>query len=151
MFSAHDPDWVEARLKERADQRKRERIEKRDPNLPVIDASKFTVPLTELSITLTNKVEREGPQTIPERPIPIDTGVILRQLTQTYKFLRFINGDETRFDNPTYRLPYSFVSLPLIRTMIDGFYNCTALFRRSCAIANLSNQRILPDARSLEG
>ncbi len=26
-----------------------------------------------------------------------------------------------------YREPYTFVSLPLVRTIIDGFYNCTAL------------------------
>lgn len=60
-------------------------------------------------------------------PVPVDIGVILRQLNQTYNLIRFINADETRFGVVGYLQPYSFVSLPLVRTMIDGFYNCTAL------------------------
>ena len=60
-------------------------------------------------------------------PIPVDTGVILRQIAWTFKLLRFVNADDTRFNNSGYRHAYSFVILPLIRTMIDGFYNCTAM------------------------
>ena len=127
MYSSHDPEWLDARLKERSENRKRERLSGRDPSLTVIDASKFTVPLSELAITLTHKVEREDGRTIAHVPVPLDTGIILRQLTQTYNLLRFIDGDDTRFDNAGYQQAYSFVILPLVRTMIDGLYNCTAM------------------------
>ena len=83
--------------------------------------------MSALAFTMTNLVEREGPGLLPNSAIPVDTGVILRQLSHTYDLLRFINGDETRFNDSAYRASFSFVCLPLVRTMIDGFYNCTAL------------------------
>lgn len=127
MYSVEDTEWLESRLKERAEKNKHERLSTRKPGVTVIDASKFSTPLSELAVTLTYKVEREGSKIFRDSAIPVDTGVILRQLTQTYNLFRFINGDETRFENSAYRQSYSFVILPLVRTMIDGFYNCTAL------------------------
>ncbi len=122
-----DPEWLEARLKDRAERNKQKRLSARQPGTIAIDASKFSNPLSELATVLTLKVDREGPKAIAHLPIAVDTGIILRQLTQTYNLFRFINGDETRFDNASYRQSYSFVILPLVRTMIDGFYNCTAM------------------------
>jgi hypothetical protein len=127
MYDARDPAWLDARLKERAEERKQKRLKRRNPELPVIDASKFAGQLAKLAETLTYGVEREGPSKLPYSPIPVDTGVILRQLVYTYNLILFVNTDEKRDMDPDYRQPYSFVILPLIRTMIDGLYNCTAL------------------------
>ena len=127
MYSATDPAWLDARLKERAEKSKQKRLGSRKPDTISIDASKFSAQLSELANAIALKVEREGPRVMPSSPIPVDTCVILRQLTQTYNLIRFINADDTRFENAAYHQPYSFVLLPLIRTMIDGFYNCTAM------------------------
>jgi hypothetical protein len=127
MYSAEDPKWLDERLKERAEERRLRRLSSRKTGIIVIDASKFSTQLAELATTLTYKVEREGTRTFANSSIPPDTGIVLRQLTQTFNLLRFINGDETRFGNSAYRPSYSFVALPLVRTMIDGFYNCTAM------------------------
>jgi hypothetical protein len=127
MHSPQDSDWIDDRIKEKAQLRKKKRDEARNPNLIVIDAGKFANQLSALAEAMTYKVEREGPKTITGSPVPLDTGVILRQLTETYNLIRFVNADDIRFGNIGYRRPYSFVILPLVRTMIDGFYNCTAL------------------------
>lgn len=121
-----DADWIDKRIKEREEQRLEERLRNRDSNLVTVDATLFAQQLSDLSVTLMHKVERESPKGLPPSLI-VDTGLILQQLNETYNLLRFVNADETRFRQPGYRLPYSFVSLPLVRTMIDGFYNCTSL------------------------
>jgi|CZLA01.1.fsa_nt_gi hypothetical protein len=127
MYSSLDSEWLDARIKERAENWKQKRLSSRNPALPVIDASKFSQPLSDLALALMHKVEREGPKTLSLSAVPLDTGIILRQLNQTYNLIRFINADDTRFGNSGYHQPYSFVILPLVRTMIDGFYNCTAM------------------------
>ena len=127
MYNARDPAWLDARLNERAEERKQTRLKQRDPKLPVIDASKFTRQLAKLGETVTYSVEREGPVKVPNSPISLDTAIILRQLLHTYSLILFVNADERRDKDPDYRQSYSFVILPLVRTMIDGFYNCTAM------------------------
>jgi hypothetical protein len=127
MCSSQNSEWINTRLRERAEARKQRLLQARIAGIVVVDASKFSVQVAELAMTLTHKVEREGYGAFGHSSIPVDTGMILRQLTQTYDLLRFVNGDETRLDNPSYRKSFSFVVLPLVRTMIDGFYNCTAM------------------------
>jgi hypothetical protein len=127
MFNANDEQWLEERLREKSEERKHGRRRNRNPELPVIDASKFSQQIADLAMTLTNKIDREGPSAFGVHPIQEDIVAILIQLRQTYNLLRFINSDQTRDENLDYRTSYSFVSLPLVRTMIDGFYNCTAL------------------------
>lgn len=127
MPNASDLGWLDSRIKERAEERNRKRIQNRDPSTPMIDASKFSSQLAKLAKTLINSVEREGSHRIPQSPVPLDTGIILRQLVLTYNLILFLNADERRYDDTDYQQPYSFVILPLVRTMIDGFYNCTAL------------------------
>jgi hypothetical protein len=127
MNSSQDLEWLDRRLRERAELSKKKRLAARNPAIPAIDASKFTRPLLALAETLTYKVEREGPRTIRGSSIPVDAGIILRQLMYTYNLLLFINADDTRIDNYAYHHTFSFVALPLVRTMIDGFYNCTAM------------------------
>jgi hypothetical protein len=106
---------------------KAERIARRDSGLFVIDASTFQKPLEELAITMTHVVEREGPQILPHRFLNQDVMMILRQMTYTYNLLCYLNADEKRDDDLGYRQGYSFVVLPLVRSMIDGFYNFTSL------------------------
>jgi hypothetical protein len=127
MYDARDPAWLDARLKDRSEERKQKRLKRRDPDLPVIDASKFTKPLVALAETIAYCVDREGPVKLPHSSIPSDTVAILRQLIHTYKLILFLNADERRDNDADYRYSYSFVILPLVRTMIDGFYNCTAM------------------------
>ncbi len=119
--------WIDQRLKERSQDRKAKRIAELSPSVKIIDASKFPIAINDLARTIINKLEREG-HTITGLP---DNGeeicLILRQVSQTYNLIQFINADDTRFENYGYRSAYSFVSLPLVRTMIDGLYNCTAM------------------------
>ena len=72
-------------------------------------------------------VEREGQMRFSMTAMPGLTGMILRQLLHTYNLLLFLNSEERIDKDTNYRLAHSFVSLPLVRTMIDGFYNCTAM------------------------
>lgn len=126
MWSSDDEDWIDAWLKDHAQRRKEQRLKNRNPDIPSIDAGKFSEPISALATTLILKLEREAAKNM-NSAIPVDAAVILRQLTHTYNLLRFINSDQTKFDNVFYRQSYSFAALPLVRTMIDGLYNCTAM------------------------
>lgn len=120
-------EWIDKRIKERkAASRAKERASF-DPNIPTIDAGTFAQQIADLAETLRNKVEREGPSVLSYPNLTTDISVIMSQLTWTYNLLRWINADDTRHDAVGYREPYTFVSLPLVRTIIDGFYNCTTL------------------------
>jgi hypothetical protein len=127
MRSINDSEWLDSRCKVRSDRSRQERLQLREPMSPMLDASKFANQLSDLAITFINKVEREGDQVIRHSTVSTDTGVILRQLTETYNLIRFINADDVRDNSFGYKLSFSFVILPLVRTMIDGLYNCTAL------------------------
>lgn len=118
---------LDARIKERKALSKAKERASFDPNIPTIDAGSFVQQITDLAETLRNKVEREGPSILPYPNLTMDVSLILSQLTWTYNLLRWINADDTRHEVVGYREPYTFVSLPLVRTIIDGFYNCTAL------------------------
>ncbi len=122
-----DEQWIESRSKDRAVGRGKKRRALRTDGVPVIDASVFMGPLVSLARTMTLKVEREGNLAFGNHAIQEDVVAILMQVRDTFSLLQFLNSDDTRDSNPAYRVSFSFVSLPLIRTMIDGFYNCTAL------------------------
>ena len=127
MSKPLDPAWIDQRLKDRSKGRKAKRIAELGTSVKIIDASKFPVAVSNLARTVINKLEREG-HTIAGLP---DNGaeisLILRQVAHTYNLILFINADDNRFENYGYHSAYSFVSLPLVRTMIDGLYNCTAM------------------------
>ncbi len=126
-FSDNDLEQLDARIKERKAASRAKELASFDPSLPIVDAGAFAQQIAALAETLRNKVEREGPSILPHPNLTTDVGVILSQLTWTYDLLRWINADDTRHGLVGYREPYTFVSLPLVRTIIDGFYNCTAL------------------------
>jgi hypothetical protein len=121
------PDWIDQRIEERKSASKLAERASFDPNVPAIDAGTFSQQIADLAETLRYKVEREGPSILPNSTLTTDIGVMLSQLTWTYNLLRWINADDTRHGMVGYRDAYTFVSLPLVRTIIDGFYNCTAL------------------------
>jgi hypothetical protein len=128
MFQSDDTlRWIDGRMKERQDASRADERASFDPSLPTVDAGTFAQQIADLAETLRNKVEREGPSILPYANLTTDISVILSQLTWTYNLLRWINADDTRHEGTGYREPYTFVSLPLVRTIIDGFYNCTAM------------------------
>ena len=120
-------EWLDRRIKERKTVTRAKERASLDPNIPIIDAGTFAQQIADLAETLRNKVEREGPSILPYPNLTTDVSVVMSQLTWTYNLLRWINADDTRHEVVGYREPYTFVSLPLVRTIIDGFYNCTAL------------------------
>lgn len=56
-----------------------------------------------------------------------DIYYLLRYSHQIYNFFCFVNADERRQKDFNYRIPYSVVNLPLVRTMIDCLYNISAI------------------------
>jgi hypothetical protein len=127
MFSPEKQEWIDARIKERQENLKPDFWRIADPNIPVLDAGTFAQPLADVTRIVTNTVEREGSVGFPNLTVAIDASVILRHLRETYNLICWINADDIRFGVVGYRAPYSFVMLPLVRTMIDGFYNATAM------------------------
>jgi hypothetical protein len=95
-----------------------------------LDARTFQQKLDELTTTLAFKVQREGHQhgLQPMFVIP-DIYFLLRQAQQTYNLFFFLNADERREKDVDWRVAYSAVILPLVRTMIDCLYNVTAILQ----------------------
>ena len=82
--------------------------------------------------TIALKVNREGPARSlkPDFVIP-DIYFLLRQSHQTCNSFYFMNAAERREKDVAYRMAYSVVILPLVRTMIDCLYNVTAILKNS--------------------
>ncbi|SRR6266849_896502 len=95
-----------------------------------LDARTFQQKLDELTTTLAFKVQREGYQhgLQPAFVVP-DIYFLLRQAQQTYNLFFFLNADERRQKDVDWRVAYSAVILPLVRTMIDCLYNITAILQ----------------------
>ena len=93
-----------------------------------LDASTFQIPLAELANTIAYKVQRESRKKLPQPDfVNADLFVLLRQALHCYNFFFFLNADERRQSDSGWRIPYSIVTLPLIRCMIDSLYNVTAI------------------------
>lgn len=97
---------------------------------PDLDARTFQQKLDELATTVAFKVQRESVQQ-GLRPafLVADLYFLLRQAQQTYNLFFFVNADKRRFKDPDWRVAYAAVMLPLVRTMIDCFYNVTAILQ----------------------
>lgn len=91
-----------------------------------IDATKFQRQLGELATTLAYKVQREGFPRIRSRMATEDIYVLVRQAQRTYDLFFYLNAEEHRKE-PFWHAYYTFVALPLIRSMIDCLYNITLM------------------------
>jgi hypothetical protein len=100
------------------------------PSGPRLDAKTFQQQLDELANTIAFKVQREGPALglKPSFVIP-DIYYLLRQSHRTFDLFCFMNADDRREKDVDYRMAYSAVILPLVRTMIDCLYNITAILK----------------------
>jgi hypothetical protein len=95
---------------------------------PGIDATTFQRPLGELANTIALKVDREGRKQYPKPKFLMeDIYVLMCQALHTYDLFFFLNADDRRKNDADWKVAYSIVTLPLIRCMIDCFYNITAM------------------------
>jgi len=127
MLSPDKQEFIDRRMKERQENLKQKHWDALDPTVPKIDAVPFSQPISDVAEALTNLVEREGVSKLPVPTVIEDIGMILRQVTATYNAIRWVNADDTRYGLIGYRGSYTVVTLPLVRTIIDGLYNATAL------------------------
>lgn len=94
----------------------------------IINAKTFQEPLSNLTDTIAFKVQREGLEHgLKPAFVVADIYMLLRLAHRTYDLFFFINADERRQKDPHWKVAYSVVILPLVRTMIDCLYNVTAL------------------------
>lgn len=96
-----------------------------------LDASTFQRKLEMLAEVLAQKLRREASKILGATPgyVSVDLHVMLRQMIYTYNLFFYLNADERVENDPYYRRQYSVVALPLIRNMIDCFYNITAILQ----------------------
>lgn len=96
-----------------------------------IDATTFQRQLETLAEVLAQKLRREAPKLLGATPgyVSLDLHVMLRQMIYTYNLFFYLNADERTEKDHHYRKQYSIVMLPLIRNMIDGFYNITSILQ----------------------
>lgn len=95
-----------------------------------IDATTFQKPLGQLAEVLAQKLRREAPKILAAPQfVSIDLHVLIRQAMYTYGLLFYLNADERRETDPYWRNAYTIIALPLIRNMIDGLYNITAILQ----------------------
>jgi hypothetical protein len=100
------------------------------PTMGTIDARTFQTQLNDLATTIAYKVQREA-EKLGLKPayVSADIYYILRQAQQTYNLFFFLNADDRRKNDTDWRVAYSAVTLPLIRTMIDCLYNITSILQ----------------------
>ncbi len=91
-----------------------------------IDAGQFQKPLVTLAETMAQKIQREVPSLLSAPTfVFVDLFVMMRQAMYTYNLLCFVNADERRETDTSWNPAYTFVTAPLIRSMIDSLYNIT--------------------------
>jgi hypothetical protein len=97
-------------------------------NQLLIDARKFQQPLSDLTETLSLKVQREAPK-LGFQPVftTMDLYFLLKLSHQTYRLFYYVNGEVRRGTDTDWHVSFSVVSLPLVRTMIDCLYNVAAI------------------------
>ena len=96
-----------------------------------LDASTFQRKLETLAEVIAQKLRREAPKILGATPgyVSVDLHVMLRQMIYTYNLFFYLNADDRVENDPHYRKQYSVVMLPLIRNMIDCFYNITSILQ----------------------
>jgi hypothetical protein len=93
-----------------------------------IDAKTFQEQLGKLAETIAQKVRREGSRHLdaPEY-VSDDLFMMIRQSVATYHLMFYLYADERRETDCYWRDAYGVVTAPVIRSMIDCFYNITAI------------------------
>jgi hypothetical protein len=96
-----------------------------------LDASTFQRKLETLAEVLAQKLRLEAPKLLGATAgyVSVDLHVMLRQMIYTYNLFFYLNADERVENDPHYRKQCSIVMLPLIRNMIDCFYNITSILQ----------------------
>ncbi len=95
-----------------------------------IDASTFQKPLGQIAEVLSQKVKREAPGLLAAPGfVAFDLHVLIRQAQHTYDLVFYLNADERRQGDCHWKAAYSVVAFPLVRNMIDGLYNVTAILQ----------------------
>lgn len=93
-----------------------------------IDARSFERPLQELAETIAQKVHREAPKMLSAPPfVSLDMFVLIRHAIYTCKLLFYVNADERRQNDSDWNPAYTFVTAPLVRSLIDVLYNITLI------------------------
>jgi len=96
-----------------------------------IDATKFQNQLGELATTIAYKVQREGIRVIGSRTAVEDIYILVRQAQRAYDLFFYLNAEEHRKEH-SWHAYYTFVALPVVRSMIDCLYNITTMLEDPC-------------------
>lgn len=98
--------------------------------LQKIDFGTIQKPLQELSETIAQKVYREAPHLLSAPPyVAPNMFVMIRHAMYTCDFLFYVHRDETRENDCYWKPAYTFVSAPLIRSLVDCLYNVTRILQ----------------------
>lgn len=91
-------------------------------------------PLRGLAETMAQKMYREAPELLAAPPYVGPTMfMMIRQAMYTCNLLFYINADERRENDCNWNPAYTFISAPLIRSLIDCLYNVTLILENPSA------------------
>jgi len=106
------------------------RIMAEDARVVKLDAKLFQEPLARLAETMVQKVFREGSAHLGAPPfVGEDMAVIIRHALSTYDLLCYLNADERRIEDCDWRPAYGVCAMPLVRSLIDCFFNVTLILQ----------------------
>lgn len=95
-----------------------------------LDASTYQEPLRRLAEVIAQKLQREAfKNTNVPAYLRIDLFMLMRQAMWTLDLFYFVNADERRKNDPYWHQPYTMVTAPLVRSIIDCLYNITLILK----------------------
>ena len=95
-----------------------------------VDAKTFQEPLSQLVQTMVEKVFREGAAKGGWLPhVSEDVSMLLRYSLSIYHLLYYLNADSRRQNDCGWRVEYGVTAMSLVRSLIDCFYNVTAILQ----------------------
>lgn len=95
-----------------------------------LNASTYQDPLRRLAEVIAQKLHREAfKNTNVPGYVRLDLFVVMRQAMWTCDLFYFVNADERRKDDPYWHQPYTIVTAPLVRSVIDCLYNITLILQ----------------------
>lgn len=93
-----------------------------------VDFETIQKPLRDLAETIAQKMYREAPALLAAPPYVGPTMfTMIRQAMYTCNLLFYVNADERRENDCYWNPAYTFVTAPLIRSLIDCLYNVTLI------------------------